>query len=148
MATAVRRNRRQGYKTLLEAFMTDYNASVANGKDKLIGVFRARPPSFNPPLAYVGTFRETVSHTMGVRQRMSRDELVIVQGVYDNFETVDRQDLVVDAFTDWLTTHYDAAGDNTVTEEVAKEDVELDFKGIVYFATVFSVTSDAAEGRN
>lgn len=150
MPTTFRQSKRAGYQTLLEAFMADFN-STALGKEKLIGTFRARPPSFNPPLAYVGTFREpAISHVMGLRTRQTRDELVLVQGLYDNFETVDRQDKLVDAFLDWLTANPHAAGANTVTQAVSTEDVELQLKtdAPVYFATVVVVESDIAEGRD
>lgn len=147
MTTTFRQARRIGYFDSIEAFKADYDATAA-GNDKLNQIYRARPASFKPPTIFVGSFRETIIHTMGVRTRQARDQIVLLQGVYDNAETADRQDKLVDAFMDWLTEHYDPAGTNTVTEAVEAEDAEIDIKGIVYFGTIFTITSDIGEGRN
>lgn len=148
MTTTFRQDRRSGYAALLAAFANDYNLT-ATSKNKIVQISRVRPATFNPPTVYVGTFTEpTIRHAEGVRNRFARDQLVLVQGLYDNAETADRQDVLVDTFIDWLTAHPEAAGANTVTEAVSTEDVELAIGTISYFATIVTVTSDTAEGRD
>lgn len=147
MTTTYRADKRTAYAAGLASFANTWNGTHSD-KAKIIQISRIRPATFNPPTIYVGLFSEPlIANREGVRTRMARDQLVLVQGLYDNGETADRQDPLVDAFLDWLTANPHLIPE-TVTEPVATEDVELAVGPTSYFATIVTVTSDIAEGRD
>lgn len=139
--------RRAAYAAMLANFANDFNPT-ADDKSKIVQISKVRPGTFNPPTIYVGLFSEpTISHREGVRTSAARDQLVVVQGLYDNAETADRQDLLADAFKEWLTANPHAVA-GSVMEQVSAEDVELAIGPTSYFATILTVTVDIAEGRD
>ena len=113
--------------------------------DLLNQVYRARPASFKPPLAYVGPFTEpTIGHEFGNRQNSDiRASLVIVQGVYENAETVAKLDVLADALITFLATQHAAAGGARLLEGTAAEDVDLTIGETAYAATIVTVHLDA-----
>ena len=147
-----RTDARTAFASLLAAFAADFNAS-APAKSKIQSTHRARPGSYRPPCLYVGEIREPrIEHTMGLRNRDMTIELVLMQGQYDNEQTADRQDVLVDAFHDWLTARPHAIGPNIVMNQVSTDDAEITVATngapVHYFATVFSVNADISEARN
>ena len=148
-----RTDARTAFASLLAAFAADFN-TTAPAKSKIQSTHRARPGSYRPPCLFVGSIREPrIDHTMGLRERNMTIELVLVQGQYDNEETSDRQDVLVDAFHDWLTARPHAISTNTVMNQVSTEDAEIviattNGATVRYFATVVSVNADISEARN
>lgn len=147
MSTTFRADLRTALHTLLDSFHTANPTLVQH-------TYRARPGSFHPPLAYVGLFTEpTIRFTSGLRTRLLRVQLVLVQGLYDNAETADRQDVLADSFLDYLTANPHAVNPRSVLTPTGMEDVELvvpavgDKPAIPYAATIVTVETDMAEGR-
>jgi hypothetical protein len=100
--------------------LTDY---AANAGIKL-QVYPGRPASLFTPTAFVDKITETVDYPGGVkwRQRTPRVEVMVVHGVFDSKEAVDRKDAFVDGFLDWVTDNIHAAGANTTIGLVSVED--------------------------
>lgn len=148
MATTFRHDLRTALVTTLESFQASWNAGKPD-REQVHQVYRARPASLHPPCLYVGPFRTArITHSAGVRTRLVQPQVVAVQGIYDNAETVDRQDTLVDALIEHLTTNVRMVTE-TVTQPISDEDVELDLGGgTVYFATIITLEGDIAEGRD
>lgn len=130
------------YRTALAAILDDFRAA---NPTLLRQTHRARPATFNPPLAYVGPFNEpTIEHETG--NRLSRPDLrgslVLVQGVYDNAESSEKLDVLTDALLVYLATqHARVAGQ--LLEAVSAEDVELNIKEVAYAATLVTTRVNA-----
>jgi hypothetical protein len=148
MPTTFRSDYRTALATLLDGFKAANPTLVQH-------VYRARPGSFHPPLAYVGTLNEpAINFTSGTRRRLIRAQFALVQGLYDNAETADRMDVLADAFIDYLTANPHAINSRSVLTPISAEDVELvippagpDKPQLVYAATLLTVESDLVEGR-
>ena len=108
---------------------------------------RARPATFHPPLAYVGPFSEpTITHEFANRQRREiRASLVLVQGVYENAETVDKLDVLADALLAFLVSRHADAGATRLLEAISSEDVELTIGEATYAATAVSMSLDVVD---
>lgn len=148
MTTTFRQDVRSAFAGLLDSFK-------AANPTLLQQTYRARPGSFHPPLGYVGLINEpSIQHMSGVRRRQVRVQLVLVQGLYDNAETSDRQDVLADTFLDYLTANPHAINGRSVIDVPSMEDVELTIQAaadkppLVYAATLVTVESDLVEGRN
>lgn len=142
---------RADFRTALAGMLDDFRGA---NPTLLAQTYRARPASFHPPLAYVGLITEPrIDFTSGLRTRLLRAQLALVQGLYDNAETADRQDALADAFLDYLTARPHAVNNRSVLTALSMEDVELVIEGgegkqsLVYAATLITVESDIAEGR-
>ena len=107
--------------------------------------YRARPATFNPPLAYVGPFNEpTILHEFGNRQtRSMRGQLVIVEGVYENAETADKLDVLADALLTFLAGEHARADATKLLEPISSEDVDLSIGETTYAATIVTVSLGA-----
>ncbi len=147
MATIFRADFRIGLAALLVAFRAANPMLLAQ-------TYRARPGSFHPPLAYIGLISEpNLNFTSGLRTRLVRAQIALVQGLYDNAETADRQDALADAFLDYLTANPHVINARSVLTPTAMEDVELTIQSnqdqptLIYAATLVTVESDIAEGR-
>lgn len=147
MATTFRADFRIGLATLLNAFRVANPSLLAN-------TYRARPPSLHPPLAYIGLISEpNLNFTSGLRTRLVRAQIALVQGLYDNTETADRLDILADAFLDYLTANPHVINARSVLTPMTMEDVEFSIQSnqdqptLIYAATLVTVESDIAEGR-
>lgn len=130
--------------TLLQGFKTA-NPSL------LQHIYSARPGSLHPPCAFIGSIGEPeIGRTAQIRSRAPRVTIFFVQGAYDNAETADRQDVIVDAFLDYADERIHAAGANTLTEMTSTEDVELEHRGpngpVYYPATQVTLTGSEQTG--
>lgn len=133
---------RVDYRSALAGILDDFRGA---NPTLLRQTHRARPPTFNPPLAYVGPFNEpTITHEVG--NRLSRPDLrgslVLVQGVYEAGETADKLDVLTDALLVYLATqHARVAGQ--LLEAISAEDIELTIKEVAYAATLVTVRVNA-----
>ncbi len=107
--------------------------------------YTARPASFHPPMAYVGPFNEpTITHEPG--NRLSRPDLrgsiILVEGLYDNEESLGRLDEKADALVAFLATQHSIVS-GQLLEATSAEDVELVLKETAYAATVVTIRVNA-----
>jgi len=98
---------------LLQDFAQDFDIKLQT--------YRARPRSINPPTAFVDRMRETIVFD-GLRQRTPTVDIVFVWGLFDSGEAVDQRDATIDAFIDWVTDRFHAAGATTALEPRTVED--------------------------
>jgi hypothetical protein len=136
--------RRAEFRAALAGILTDFQAA---NPGLLRQVYRARPATFNPPLAYIGGINEpTISHQFGgQRQRIQTSSLVIVQGVYENAETADKLDILADALITYLTSQHARVSGATLLEATSSEDVDLSIAETVYAATIVTIRHDVRE---
>src|SRR5438477_8167023 len=84
---------RAALATQLEAFRASLSDSTL-----LRQTYKARPATLNPPCGFVGHWRESaINLDMSIAARRPTVELVFAQGTYNNSETVDRLDALMDA---------------------------------------------------
>lgn len=147
MATTFRVDFRSGLHTLLDNFRTA-NPTL------LLHTYRARPGSLHPPAAYVGPILEPrIDLTVGPTTRLIRAQVALVQGLYDNAETADRLDVLVDTFIQYVADHPHAINNRSVLVPTQAEDVELEMRGVdnkpslFYAATLLTLESDFASPR-
>lgn len=147
MSTTFRVDFRTGIKTLLDDFR-GANPTL------LSQTYRARPASFHPPLAYLGPILEPrIDLTVGPTTRLIRAQVALVQGLYDNAETADRLDVLVDTFIQYVADHPHAINARSVLTPTQAEDVELEIRGVdnkpstFYAATLITLESDFASPR-
>lgn len=123
---------RAGAVTILQSVAAAHPTSLGQ-------VYTARPASLAPPCAYVGDVRMDLAHDSGTRRWSGSLDVVLVDTVADNPETMGRLDTatayVVDAFTD--APH--ALGLNTVAEPVSVRSMSLEQNGVIYEAVVVTV---------
>lgn len=101
------------------ALLTDYKADA----DIKLQIYRARPRSLMPPVAFIDRIRETdVSIGVDLFQRTPVVDIVVLHGLFDSGEAVDQADAFVDGFFDWCRTRFHAAGANTLAAITAMED--------------------------
>ena len=86
-------------------------------------VYPGRPRSINPPTAFVDGIRESYSYTnVTWRLRTPTVEVIVLWGLFDSKVAVDQADAFADAFLDWVTDRYHAAGANTTIAISSIED--------------------------
>ena len=136
--------RRAEFREALADILDDFRAA---NPTLLRQTYRARPATFNPPLAYVGGINEpTIGHQFGgQRTREQRSSLVVVQGVYENAETADKLDVLADALITYLTSQHARVSGATLLEAISSEDVDLAIGEAVYAATIVTVRHDVRE---
>lgn len=103
--------------------------------------YTARPATFHPPMAYVGPFNEpSIVHETG--NRLARPDLrgsiILVEGTYDNEETLGRLDEKADALLVYLATQHSRVS-GQLLEATSAEDVELAIGEASYAATVVTI---------
>lgn len=112
---AFRTSVRAAAVTLLD----DYKASAS----MVLQTYPARPRSINPPTAFVDSIRESFEYSnVTWRERTPTVEIVVLWGLFDSKEAVDQADEFADAFLDWVTDRYHAAGANTMVGVTSIED--------------------------
>jgi hypothetical protein len=93
--------------TLLTTFAADVGLKLQ--------VYPGRPRSINPPTAFVDSIRETYQYSnVTWRLRQPTLDIIILWGLFDSKEAVDQADQFADAFLDWVTDRFHAAGANTI----------------------------------
>jgi hypothetical protein len=97
---------RTDVRVALLASLNSFNATLAA---PLKQITRARPASFNPPCAFIGSWREAqIGVDMQLMTRQPTIEVVFVQGTYSNEQTMDRQDVLLDAAVQWFGSNAQA----------------------------------------
>ena len=136
--------RRAEFRTALAGILEDFRAA---NPTLLRQTYRARPATFNPPMAYVGGINEpTISHQFGgQRQRIQTSSLVLVQGVYENAETSDKLDVLADALITYLTSQHARVSGATLLEATSSEDVDLAIGEATYAATIVTISHNVRE---
>jgi hypothetical protein len=98
---------RQAAVTLLTDFAKDVGLKLQ--------IYPGRPRSINAPTAFVDSIRETYQYSnVTWRLRQPTLDIIILWGLFDSKEAVDQADQFADAFLDWVTDRYHAAGPNTI----------------------------------
>lgn len=141
--------RRADFRAALLAILDDFKTAHPTW---LRQTHRARPATFYPPLAYVGPITEpTVTLETGntVRRPDLRSSLVIVEGIYDNAEAMDRLDEKGDALLAYVVTQHSRVSGATLLDPTGgPEDVELTIAGdppVTYAAVILPVRLNAVD---
>ena len=143
MATSFRQDLRAGCFSVLSTYQ-------AANPTLLYEVRDFPPESCHTPMAYVEkAVNETLQHTSGVRRRVLRVNVVIVNKLVSNDQATGEQDVLVDAILDAFTATPHAASAQTLLEPVSVTDTELsDANGVKYAAAVIAIEGSIQEGRN
>jgi len=104
---------REATVTLLTDFKQD--------ADLKLQIYGGRPRSVKPPTAFVDRIRETLVWD-GLRQRTVQVEIVFLWGLFDSLEAATQRDAMIDAFIDWVSDRFHAAGTTTILEPRTIED--------------------------
>ena len=143
MSTSFRQDLRTGCASVL----TTYQAAHPT---LLYHVYDYPPESYNTPCAYVEkAVSESLQHTSGVRRRVLRVNVVIVNKLVSNDQATSEQDVLIDGLLDAFTAAPHAASAQTLLEPVSVTDTELsDANGTRYAAAVIAIEGTIQEGRN
>lgn len=136
---------RQDARTALFAWLTAFRTA---NDTKVNTIHKRRPGSVTPPCLFIGALSEPqiVQGEGNVRSRIMAPQVVIVERLINNDESGESMDFLVDAFIDYATANpHFASG---VIEPISTADVELDFGGTVYSATVVTLRTGIQELRN
>jgi hypothetical protein len=146
VSTTYRADARAALFAYLQAFQTAYNATAAD-KAKIQQTYRARPATMNPPALFVGTWRESISLDMQLVGRQAQVDILLVQGIYDNAETMDRQDGLTDAFISYMANHpYVGVGTNLSLLTLDQEITLSGGSSAVYLGTAVTLSLNIQEG--
>jgi len=142
--TSARADVRSALKTALEAFQ-------AANPTLLTHTYRARPGSLTPPSAFIGTWSERVVLDMQLGTRLPTLEVVLVQGTYDNAESMDRADVLADAFISYFGDGSHSRLGPAVILTMDTDDSEVTLTGAngssaVYLTTVVRFGLDIQQG--
>ena len=141
--------RRAEFRAALLAIADDFKAAHPTW---IRQTYNARPPSFAPPLIYVGPITEpTVSFETCNRLLRPdiRSSLVLVEGVYENKQTAQRLDEKGDALLTFLVTEHARVSGATLLEPIGgPEDVDLTIAGdtpVTYAAAIIPIRLNAVD---
>lgn len=139
---------RAGVRSALNTALTAFQ--VAN-PTLLNQVYRARPASLSPPSAFIGHWSERVVLEQQLGTRLPTIEVWLVQGTYDNAETMDRLDVLADAFIAYFGDPTHAYLGDAVITAIDTDDREVTLSGAngssaQYLATVASLALDIQQG--
>jgi hypothetical protein len=114
---------RIAFRTAVRAAAVTMLQNYKDTVDNRMQIYRGRPRSIMPPTAFVDSIREDYDYSnVTWRQRKCVAEVVVLFGVFDSGDAVDQADKTADAFLDWVTDNFHAAGANTTVGIVAIED--------------------------
>lgn len=120
---------------------------VAN-PELLRKVLPARPANFGEgPLAYVH-MAETVTFAGGLRDRLMRPSLIVVNSATDNIEAATKMDVLADALLEAFTLAPHASGGSDLLEPTGIEDVEDQVGTVSYPGFQITFQAFRSEGRN
>lgn len=141
--------RRAEFRAALLAIADDFKAAHP---EWIRQTYDARPASFAPPTLYVGPITEpTVTLQSGNRlvRPDIRSSLVLVEGVYDNAQSVHRLDEKADALLTFLVTEHARVSGATLLEPIGgPEDVDLTIAGekpVTYAAAIIPIRLNAVD---
>lgn len=113
--------------------------------------YRARPGSLTTPSIFIGHWSERIALDMQIATRLPVLEVWLIQGTYDNAESMDRADVLADAFISYFGDGSHARLSDAVILSMETDDREVTLQGAngataVYLATVVSLTLDIQQG--
>lgn len=133
----------------IESWRADFNATQSDTHDHIRQSYRSRPPSFHPPLVYIGPVVEALSHSASTKGDIITGSVVVVRGLYDNEEAVQWRDAAVWSLHEWLTANKNQVSTKTIVEPTGTEDAELDMgERVIYLAGLVTVRLDVRFGRD
>lgn len=96
------------------------NAFQAANPTLLRRVFRVRPPSLvtDTPCVYIDLRPEKIHYDNSIRDRVFSPSVVFVDRLTDNGETMDRFDVLIDAFVDHVDNYAHLTGTGTTLNNV------------------------------
>lgn len=143
--------RRADFRAALLAILDDFKAAHP---EWIRQTYDARPTSYYPPCAYVGPMSEprvVIEFGSRLRRPDIQASLILVEGVYDNAETLDRLNEKGDALLTYLVTQHARISGSTLLEPTGGlEEVDYsvtDAKGItsVYATGLIPVRLNALD---
>jgi len=96
-----------GRVDLVTGLVAILDSFIASNPTLLRRRFTVRPPSLvtDLPCAYIDLRPETIHYDSAMRDRVASPSIVFVDIVTDNGESMQRKDVLVDAFTEHLDLH-------------------------------------------
>lgn len=140
--TTWRSDIRDGLYAYAQSFQTANSAMVSGD------VYKVRPGALVPPCIYIGRFTENLNQDASLLQRLILAEIVLVQRIIDPKVDGEAMDDMVDAFVAYLDSSNREHVAGGLISLVSTRDVELDFAGTIYSATVITVRAEVQEGRS
>lgn len=134
--------------SVIDALHTTMTSYVSAHPTTLTATYRARPASFGDlPCAYLGRRSEPENdEDSSTRRRKLRVEVVLVDRITDNVETLGRLDPLTDSVLDALSAaRRSVTLYGPVTVKSAQDD-ELEINGVFYETVVITVEAEAEEG--
>jgi hypothetical protein len=135
---------RADLRDALFAYMTAFkaaNPTLVPGE-----LYRTRPGSIVPPAMYIGALNEPrITTAAQVRQREMRPQVVIVHSLIDRNSAADIKDETVDTWIDYVNDNPHIAGG--LIEASSTSDIDLEYGGAIYSATVVFHKAEIQEGR-
>ena len=105
---------------LITGLLAVLDAFIAANPTLLRRRFKVRPPTLvtDTPCAYIDLRPETVHYDSGLRDRTFTPSIVFVDRLTENGETMDRFDVLIDAFADHLDNYPHLTGSGTTRNNV------------------------------
>lgn len=133
----------------VETWRAAFNLTQTHERNQIRQSHRARPPTFNPPLVYLGPVTEALSHSASTKGDILTGQVVVVRGLYDNEEAVVWRDDAVWSLHEWLSNNPNQVSTKTIVEPTGTEDAELSVGNDVwYLAGLVNVRLDIRLGRD
>lgn len=103
------------FRTAIRAAVVDLLEDYAADASLSLQVYRARPRSINPPVAFIDRIVDPPIDYLGPQnlQRTTAVEIVVLHGLFDGGVAVDQADVFVDGFLRYVAGQVHAAGGNT-----------------------------------
>lgn len=133
-------------RTALLAFLDAWKTADATIQQ----TYRARPRTLHAPCAFIGDWRESVNFDAQLGTRTPTVDIHLISGQYDNAESMDRQDVLVDGFLSYVGNHSRVSIGVIIVVSIADAEVTLPGRDgastATYLDSIVSLTLDAAEG--
>ena len=145
---------REGLFAAMETWRVQFNATQTNDHNKIQQSKRARPPTFNPPLIYIGTVTEALTHSASTKGDILEGSVVVVRGIYDNEEAVQWREAAVWSLHEHISNNKNLVSAATLIEPTGTEDIELNMGAapgggeVIYVAGLVNVRLDIRFGRD
>ena len=109
----------------VETWRAEFNLTQTNEHNQIRQSFGTRPPTYNPPLVFIGTVGEQFSHSASTKGDILTGSVVVVRGLYDKEEAVAWRDEAVWSLHEWLSQNKNQVSSATLIEPISTEDIEL-----------------------
>ena len=140
-ATTYRADIRDGLFAYITAFKAAFPSLVEGA------IYKTRPGSIVPPAIYIGALDEPDIHnTSQVMFRTMRPQVVIVHNLVARDANAEVKDDLVDAWIDYVNDNPHIAGG--IIEASSTRDIDLEYGGAIYSATVVFHLAEYKTGRS